>query len=175
MIIDLLRLIIGGSILLYASYTDWKYREASNKLWLIMGIAGLFLLFSYDFSDFTKIAFSLLISFPLGFLLYLFGMGGADVKAIWAIAILSPLPPNLKTFPLWIPAIPFYAFPLAVLINSLFLFLPLPLIFLLYNIYRKDVEFPYCFFGYKMKASEAKKKYVWPMEKNGKKSILLVF
>ena len=92
MIIDAIRLIVGGTILSYASYTDCKYREASNKLWIIMACIGIPLLFFY--SDSLTVALSIIISFLLGFILYLFGMGGADTKAIWAIAILSPLSPQ---------------------------------------------------------------------------------
>ncbi|KAA0014892.1 MAG: hypothetical protein FE041_01375 [Thermoplasmata archaeon] len=174
MIIDAIRLIVGGTILSYASYTDCKYREASNKLWIIMACIGIPLLFFY--SDSLTVALSIIISFLLGFILYLFGMGGADTKAIWAIAILSPLSPQnffpLAEFPVGnFPAFLINIFPLTVLVNSLLLILPLPLIFFFYNLWKKHIEFPYCFFGYKIKGYEAEKKFVWAMEKNGKKSI----
>jgi len=157
--IDTARFFIGLAILAYASYTDIKYREASDILWILMAVSGIFLIFLYP-DNFSKIAISLAISFLLGVILYFSGMGGADVKAIWAISILRPVSEDF-----------FFIFPLNVLINSLFLVLPLPLGFFIYNIYKKNVEFPYCFFGYKMKANEAKNKFVWAMEKNGKKSI----
>ena len=167
MMIDLLRLLTGFAILSYAAYSDLKYREASNKLWILMGIIGLALLIMEkpDATTFISIA----ISFPLAFLLYFFGMGGADVKAMWGIALLSPLPPKISLFPS-----PIFIFPLTVLINSLFLFIPLPFILLFYNAYKKNLEFPYCMFGYKIKAREAKNKFVWSMEKDGKKSIVPV-
>ena len=163
--VDLIRLILGCIILSYASYTDLKYREASNKLWLIMGIAGIVLLF-YENKEWEKIVISLSISFPLAFLLYFFGMGGADVKAMWGISILSPLPPNLSIFKSLI-----FIFPITVLINSLLLIIPLPIIFFFYNLFKKNIEFPYCFFGYKLKAYEAKNKFVWSMEGKEGKSI----
>ncbi|MBC7081613.1 MAG: prepilin peptidase [Thermoplasmatales archaeon] len=158
--IEIARLVIGAIILAYASYTDIKTREASNLLWISMAVIGFIFLFSYKSYDFFKIIFSILISFLVGILLYFSGMGGADVKAIWAISLLRPVSDEI-----------FFIFPISVLINSLFLVLPLPLIFFVYNILNKNFEFPYCLFGYKMRANVAKNSFVWAMEKNGKKSI----
>ncbi|RLF50780.1 MAG: hypothetical protein DRN11_04025 [Thermoplasmata archaeon] len=166
--LDLAKFIIGIAILSHAAYTDIKYREASNKLWIIMGIAGTIFL-AIEHSDIQKIAISIAFSFPFAFLLYLFGFGGADVKAIWSLAILCPLPLKYNSFPFI--SSPLFIFPLTILINSLFLFLPLPLIFFFYNLYKKNVEFPYCFFGYKMNANIAKNKFVWSMENGNKKKI----
>ncbi len=163
---DIIRFGVGVAILSYASYTDLKYREASNKLWLIMGMIGAILLLC-NFNNLALI--SIAISFPIAFLLYFFGMGGADVKAMWGIAVLSPLPPNIYGLPIFKPII--FVFPLIILINSLLLFIPLPFLFFFYNALEGNIEFPYCFFGYKMKASIAKNRFVWSMEKNGKKSI----
>jgi|Deesub1362A_J573_1020465.scaffolds.fasta_scaffold01078_14 preflagellin peptidase FlaK len=168
MTIDLLRLLTGFAILSYAAYSDLKYREASNKLWILMGSIGLIFL-AMERPEVTLVFISIAVSFPLAFLLYFFGMGGADVKAMWGIALLSPLPPKISFFPS-----PIFIFPLTVLINSLFLFIPLPFILLFYNAYKKNLEFPYCLFGYKIKAEKAKNKFVWSMEKNGKKSIVPV-
>lgn len=167
--IDFIRLIVGTAILSYASYTDIKYREASNKLWIVMAAVGFPLLFFYNFGELKKIAISISISFVIAYLLYFFGMGGADVKAMWAISILSPLPPKTSPFPIFLSFN--FIFPLTILVNSLLLFIPLPILFFFYNLYKKDIEFPYCFFGYKIEAKEAKNKFVWSMEKNGKKSI----
>ncbi len=158
--IEIARLFIGAIILAYASYTDIKTREASNFLWIFMAIIGTIFLLSYKIDDFFKILASISISFLVGMLLYFSDMGGADVKAIWAISILRPISNEI-----------FFIFPVSVLINSLFLVLPIPLIFLGYNILHKNFEFPYCLFGYKMKANVAKNGFVWAMEKEGKKSI----
>ena len=166
--IDLFRFAVGIAILSYAAYSDFKYREASDKLWLIMGGIGILLL-AIEGTDLQKVAISIAVSFPLALLLYFFGMGGADVKAMWGIALLSPLPPNFSYF-----VSPIFIFPLTVLINSLLLIVFLPIVFLFYNAKRKNLEFPYCLFGYKMKGSEAKNKFVWSMEKEGKKGIMPV-
>ncbi|HEC91581.1 MAG TPA: hypothetical protein ENI51_01085, partial [Candidatus Atribacteria bacterium] len=43
-ILELLRFLIGGVILIYASYTDIKTRRAPNTLWIIMISSGLVIL-----------------------------------------------------------------------------------------------------------------------------------
>ncbi|MCD6331414.1 MAG: prepilin peptidase [Thermoplasmata archaeon] len=166
--LDAIKFVIGVVTLSIASYTDIKRREADDKLWLIMGGIGALLLFFSNY-DLIKMAISISFSIPFALLLYFFEFGGADVKAIWAITLLNPLPPKFYQFPLF--SSPIFIFPFTVLLNSLLLFLPLPLIFFFYNLYQKNIEFPYCFFGYKMRANDAKNKFVWSMEANGKKKI----
>jgi len=162
--IDALRFVIAFPLLLYAAYSDIKKREADNWIWIVMALFGIpFIIWE---KNLFMTAISIGITFPVAFLLYLFGMGGADAKAIMAIAILNPLPPSTMLY-----HSPMFVFPMTVLLNSLILILPLPLIFLIYNVIRKNADFPYCLFGYKMDAIKAEKKFVWPMEKNGKKSI----
>lgn len=163
---ELARFLIGAVILAYASYSDVKHREASDMLWVAMGAAGAVLLVA-EVPDVTTTLISMAISFPFAFLLYIVGMGGADVKALWAITLLSPLPP--QSLPFFPPLI--FVFPLVVLLNSLLLIVFLPPIYLVYNAVRGDREFPYCLFGYRMKANLAKDAFVWSMEKDGKKRI----
>jgi preflagellin peptidase FlaK len=99
-------------------------------------------------------------------------MGGADTKVLWTLSFLNPLPPKIFSLPLFFPRI--FIFPLVIFINSLLLIVFLPFIFLIYNAIKGNLEFPYCFLGYKLRASEAKEKFVWSMEKNGKKKVLPV-
>ncbi len=83
--------LVAIPLLAIASYTDLKTRTASNKLWLIMGIAGVILLF---FSPFDLLYF-LLIVMIVGILLAMFStlpVGGADIKALITLAILFPYP-----------------------------------------------------------------------------------
>ena len=161
---DIIKFAIAFPLLFYAAYSDVKRREAENWIWIVMGIAGLpFLIFSKNL--FLSII-SISVSIPIAFLLYIFGMGGADAKAIMAISLLNPLPPSCSIF-----HSPQFIFPVTVLINSLLLILPLPLLFFVYNAKRKNAEIPYAFFGFKMDAEKARKKFVWPMEKDGVKKI----
>ncbi|HEC88094.1 MAG TPA: hypothetical protein ENI52_02125 [Thermoplasmata archaeon] len=168
--IDLIRFAIGSIALSYAGYSDYKSREIEDIPWIIMGITGIALLFFYD----LKMAFfSMAIFSPITILMFLF-MGGADVKAMWGIMLLCPLPPEFFIFP--IIKSPLFVFPLTILINSLIIVLPLPFAFFFLNIFKKNFEFPQCFLGYKMRANEVvtKNKFVWSMEKDGKKRILPV-
>ena len=87
-ILDITRLVIGTTILLYASYTDIKTRMASDMLWLIIGFTGMILLviqyFTVGFGD--KILYLIFIPIMIGLMYAFFQMrlifGGADAKAI---------------------------------------------------------------------------------------------
>lgn len=169
LILDLLRLIIGISILFFASYTDIKTRKASNLLWLIMGIAGLLLL-SVEYVDGGlegKEVQLVFIPIMIGLVYLLFQLrlifGGADAKALMAISILVPLQPDINNFPIWgvsyMPAV------WSIFSNSIILFLLIPVSLSFYNIFKRNISFPYCFIGYKMSVSKAKQKFVWPLEK----------
>jgi len=176
--LDIVRLFVGSLILLYASYTDIKTRKASNILWIIMGSVGVFLLIiQYLTVGFDKIFYLLFIPIMI-ILIYVFFQlhlikGGADAKAIMALAILVPLEPSILEFPLWNSFMPFSW---VVFTNSLLLCLVLPLFFILLNITRRNVEFPYCFFGYRLSIEKAKNKFVWPLEKivDGKRKFIWI-
>ncbi len=169
MILDLLRLFIGLIILSYASYTDIKTRKASNINWLIMGgIGGILLVVQYFTVGFgTQINYLIFIPIMIALVYVLFQLrlifGGADAKALMAIAILVPLAPAISQFPLWdrslMPASWF------IFSNSVILFLFIPLSLLLFNIAKRNIQFPYALLGYKMDIKKARDKFVWPLEK----------
>ena len=164
--LDLIRLIMGVLLLSYASYTDWKFRKVDNKIWIIMGLGGFMLILLSDFDIWILLPIFTMI--VIAFIIYILNMfGGADIKAIIAISILTPLWPELDIIPY--KSSPYF-FPLVIFINSLILFLAIPLYYCIYNITKRNCEWPYCFLGYKMNAQKAKNKHVWPMEtiKNGK-------
>ena len=164
--LDLTRLIIGSTILAYASYTDIKTRRASNYLWVILGLAGAILLaIQYYAVGFENIGYIYFIPLMIGLIYILFQLGlifgGADAKALMAIAILVPIQPNIWGLPLWETLMP-YSF--VILFNSLLLFMAIPLSLFIYNLFKKDVKFPQSFLGYKMDIKKAKQKFVWPLE-----------
>jgi len=164
--LDPVRLIVGMAILLYASYTDFKQREAENFLWLIMGGFGV-LFMAFAGYDLGLVAISILLTIPMAIVLVFAGMGGADAKALLAIAVLTPLIPHMKIgieLPLWTAPVEL-PFSIIVLINALLLFLGIPLMFLLLNAARGDLEFPAALLGYKMRACDIGTSFVWPMEK----------
>jgi len=168
-VLDIIRLVTGVVILSYASYTDIKTRRASNVLWVIMGsIGGVLLLMQYLLGEFGGEIYYLVFIPVMIILVYvLFQLrlifGGADAKALMAIAILVPLQPSISVFPLFgcsiMPA-SWYIFS-----NSVILFLFIPLGLLIYNSMKRNIEFPYCILGYKMNVKKAREKFVWPLEK----------
>ncbi len=168
-LLDTIRLVVGILILSYASYTDIKTRRASNILWLIMGSIGGILLvvqyFTIGFEDKTN--YLIFIPIMIIFIYVMFQLrlifGGADAKALMAMAVLVPFQPVISQFPLWgMSLMPSAWF---IFSNSVILFLFIPLSLLIYNIYNRNIKFPYSILGYKINTNKAREKFVWPLEK----------
>lgn len=165
---DITRLIVGVIILAYASYTDIKTRRASNILWVIMGVIGVILLvIQYLTIGFENILYLAFIPIMIVFMYVLFNLrlrfGGADTLAIMTLAILAPVKPEIFNFPLWGDSV--MPFSWIIFSNALILFILIPLSLLIYNILKRNVEFPYSVLGYKMSVEKAKQSFVWPLEK----------
>ena len=166
--LDVIRLIIGFAVLSYASYTDIKTRRASNINWLIMGgIGGILLVVQYFTVGFENYFYLLFIPVMIGLVYAFFQMrlifGGADAKALMAIAILTPLEPSINQFPLWSGS--FMPFSWSIFSNSIIIFLFIPISLLIINIAKRDIQFPFVFLGYKMDIKTARNKFVWPLER----------
>ena len=108
-VLDVIRLFVGITILFYASYTDIKTRRASNMLWVIMGSIGVILLVIQYFTigfEYPYYLYLLFIPIMIGLMFALFQLrlifGGADAKALMALAILVPLKPEILQFPLFL-------------------------------------------------------------------------
>ncbi len=95
--------------------------------------------------------------------------GGADAKALIALAIVFPFYPSLGEFPLIVPGTLemeiFFPFTLTVLVNAAIVVAVLPLLFLFKNLAAREFEFPQAFLGYKMNSGEIVSKHVWLMER----------
>ena len=168
MYLDITRLIVGIAILGYASYTDIKTRRASNMNWLIMGLfGGALLLLEYLTVGIENLMILIFIPIMIGLVYLLFQLrlifGGADAKALMALAILLPLQPNIEQLPIWGQSYMPAAW--TVFSNSIILFLLIPLGLFILNITKRNIRFPHAFLGYKMKIKEAEEKFVWPLEK----------
>jgi preflagellin peptidase FlaK len=169
-VIDIIRLFVGIIILFYASYTDIKTRRASNMLWIIMGSIGIILLIiQYFIIGFENPYYLLFIPIMIGLIFALFQLrlifGGADAKALMAIAILVPLKPEILQFPLFDNSMISMPGSWIVFSNSILLFLLIPLSLFIFNLYKRNIEFPYCILGYKTSIEKAKQTFVWPLEK----------
>jgi preflagellin peptidase FlaK len=177
-ILNSIRLITGTVLLAYASYTDIKTRRAANILWVIMGIVGAILLvIQYLDGGFPNIWYLVFIPIMIALMYAFFQMrllfGGADAKALMALAILVPIQPIMWTFPLlrhdfslpgsWI-----------IFANATILFLFIPISLLLYNLIKRNIKFPHCLLGYVITVEKAKQTFVWPMEKikDGKRKLV---
>jgi preflagellin peptidase FlaK len=223
------RLVVALAILGYASYTDWRSREASDLNWIAMGVVGLVLLaidignsggpvllylilvpiaiiFSDMFWDrkgmfedgvhplplalyaaaaliiavllvdlrsdaFLWKILTILIMFALVFLLFQFGVikGGADAKALIALALLFPSYPIIDHLPIiqapTVLAQQVFPFALLILFNAALLSLAIPIILFFYNLAHREIKVPAMLLGYRTDLRSARAKFVWPMER----------
>ena len=124
-IINVFRVAISLLFLGYASWSDIKTREVSNKVWLLYAPLGLTLtLFegllyeNYDYWLFAGISIALTFTLAVS-LFYLGAFGGADAKAFMCLALAFPTYPK---FP-WNTYITrlHYLFPITIFTNSILL------------------------------------------------------
>jgi preflagellin peptidase FlaK len=107
-ILDVARILLCLSFMIYASWSDYKTREVSNKVWVILGPLALALT-GFQFLFFSSNPVQLLQSYVLSFavtsvlaiaVFYAGGFGGADAKALMCIALALPVyPSNLLSQP----------------------------------------------------------------------------
>jgi preflagellin peptidase FlaK len=104
-------------------------------------------------------------------LMYIFDIvkGGADAKALMALAVLFPTVPAIGELPLVSPQDPIantlFPFALAVLTDAAFLVVFLPVLFLLRNLAARDVKFPHMLLGYRIDTRLERPGFVWLMER----------
>ncbi|MBI0581762.1 MAG: hypothetical protein JET69_01960 [Methanomassiliicoccales archaeon] len=186
---NLLYLAILLPIAIFFADIFWErkgmFEDGINIVPLALYIVGFAILgwMVYQFN--AELYFWKLMVIPILFLifilLYQFDVikGGADAKALIALSIMFPTYPVIGPLPLI--AIPFdtaqfvLPFPLLVLFNAAILTLAVPVAMFALNISRRQFRFPAMLFGYVMPVSEAKKRYVWPMERieNGERRFSL--
>ncbi len=168
-----MNLLVATIMLLYTSYLDMKKREVEDKIWLGFGAVGVGLQ-AYEIlngeSNLIQLLISVILATAIGMGLYFFGFyGGADGKALIAVAVLVPV---------FHPRIGLYAIaPLIVLTNGVLISILLPVALLFFNIsrlvrkepifegfsepwYRKALA---CFLGFKQ--SNKPREFQFSMEK----------
>jgi len=117
------RVAVSAAILIYASWSDFKTREVSNRVWVIYAPIALglsiaeFLL--YDSSKLLLFGVSVGFTIGLAFLLfYSGGFGGADSKALMCIAVALPFAPTAFTPAFGISPTSQFIFPLTIFSNG---------------------------------------------------------
>jgi len=202
-IFDGARIILCLSFLIYASWSDYKTREVSNKVWVILGPLALALT-AFQYLIYSSQPLQLLLSYVLSFaitsalaiaIFYAGGFGGADAKALMCISLALPVyPSHLLPQPQGFvsPLFPITIFTNSVLLGALSVFYAL-FRNLLWKARNRGIAFEgletesfgrkilALFSGYKVKISKLEKGHMYPLEdvdvndKGEAKRKLLVF
>jgi preflagellin peptidase FlaK len=130
------------AFLFYASWSDYKTREVSNRVWMLFAPLALLLsiaeLLLYESSKLPLFALSFGITAVIAFVLfYSGGFGGADSKALMCIALALPFSPATLLAPVVATgASPLSQnlFPLTVFSNAVLFAAATGIYMLLYNI-----------------------------------------
>jgi preflagellin peptidase FlaK len=120
------KIALSLGVLFYASWSDYKTREVSNRVWayyapiaLALSLAEL-LMFDVSMLPYLALSFGLTTGFAL-LLFYTGGFGGADSKALMCIALALPFSTQALFTPLLgasVSPIAEYIFPLTIFSNS---------------------------------------------------------
>ena len=141
--IEILRVLMSLSFLLASSWYDYKYREVSNRMWILFAPIGFTLTFIQYYLEYAAgkalsifLYWAVSLGFTTGISLLLFYtgfFGGADAKALICLSITIPVYPefSLTRFNVMLPL-----FPLAVLVNAVFASSMLVLVILCHNLIR---------------------------------------
>ena len=149
-------------------------------------LCSVYFFFSFDSNDIPKNNYQLidLISIPflmiLMYVWFYFGptIGGADVKAIMAISLITPFTIAIRDDSLTAFDTRGFPYPFVIFMNSLLLYLLIPFSLAIYNIFKGNLESPFfqIFFGTKMELSKARESFVWPMQQViGEKVVMVAF
>jgi preflagellin peptidase FlaK len=117
---------ISLAFLLYASWSDYKTREVSNRVWAFYAPIALFLslteLLLYEPSKLPLFGLSFGLTAVIAFLLFFSGgFGGADSKALMCIALALPFSTEKLFTPIFVSGVSPLAqniFPLTIFSNS---------------------------------------------------------
>jgi len=129
-ILDGARVLLSLSILLYASWSDWKEREVSNRVWIVFApVAFALTTVQYVFLPpeyllYYVLSFSITSGLSVA-LFYAGAFGGADAKALMCLALALPYYPSflLKNSTSFAsPLFPITVFSNAVLLAALSVF-----------------------------------------------------
>ncbi|MDW8022241.1 MAG: A24 family peptidase C-terminal domain-containing protein [Nitrososphaerota archaeon] len=128
LLISAAKILLSLIFLAYASWSDYKTREVSNRVWLLYAPMAFALTFTELFlSDFSMLPFyGLCFGLTSAIAVTIFysgGFGGADAKALMCLALALPFHPQqfLGLLPFEVSPTMRFFFPLAVFSNSVLL------------------------------------------------------
>ena len=178
-------------VLFYNAFVD-EYVLDSNQIMLwrlaqVLGILGAcYFLISVESEEISAENYKLVDIISVSILILLMyawfylgpTIGGADVKAIMTIGLVAPFALSFGDNPFTAFETRGFPYPFVVFMNSLLLYLLIPLILAVYNITKGNFEKPYfqIFLGSRMNIEKARESFVWPMQQViGEKVVLDAF
>jgi Flp pilus assembly protein protease CpaA len=184
-------LLFATFVLFYNAFVDeYVLEDNQAMLWrtfqVLAILSALYFLLTVDSEEISSENYKLVDILSISILMilmyvwYYFGptIGGADVKAIMTIGLVAPFTISFSEEPLMAFEIRGFPYPFVIFMNSLLLYLLIPIGLALYNLVKGNIEKPYfqIFFGTKMPVKEARKSFVWPMQQVvGDKAIMVAF
>ncbi len=139
------RVAVSLAVLIYASWSDYKTREVSNKVWIVYAPIALALSMAelLLYAPSNLVLFGVSAGVTVGFALLLFytgAFGGADSKAFMCIAFALPFFPTIILQPLLaggLSPLSQLIFPITILSNSVLIAALSAVYLLLRNLARK--------------------------------------
>jgi len=189
-ILDGVRVLLSLSFLFFASWSDWRRREVSNRVWLVMApLAFVLTTFqfiisrhSFELLQFYLVSFALTAGLSVA-LFYVGAFGGADAKALMCLALALPsYPLDLYRYlfrrgsgPLVSPVFPISVFSNGVLLAALtVVYAALRNVVWRFRTGRRLFEgferesfwrrFLTFFTGYKVRVSDLERGHMYPLE-----------
>lgn len=184
-------LLVATIVLFYNAFVD-EYVLDNNQmmLWRAVQVLGIlcaaYFLFSVESEELSAQDYKLVDVVSISILILLMyvwfylgpTIGGADVKAIMALGLVTPFTLSFSGDTFTAFETRGFPYPFVVFMNSLLLYLLIPLYLAVYNVIKGNLEKPYfqIFFGTKMKINLARESFVWPMQQIiGGKVVMVAF
>ncbi len=184
-------LLVATIVLFYNAFVD-EYVLDNNQmmLWRAIQVLGIlcaaYFLFSVESEELSAQDYKLVDVVSISILILLMyvwfylgpTIGGADVKAIMTIGLVVPFTLSFGSDTFTAFETRGFPYPFVVFMNSLLLYLLIPLYLAVYNVIKGNLEKPYfqIFFGTKMKINLARESFVWPMQQIiGGKVVMVAF
>ena len=184
-------LLVATIVLFYNAFVD-EYVLDNNQmmLWRAVQVLGIlcaaYFLFSVESEELSAQDYKLVDVVSISILILLMyvwfylgpTIGGADVKAIMTLGLVTPFTLSFSGDTFTAFETRGFPYPFVVFMNSLLLYLLIPLSLAVYNIFKGNLEKPYfqIFFGTKMKIDLARESFVWPMQQIiGGKVVMVAF